>query len=99
MGLLEGRKAVVTGGAAGIGGGITRRMVAEGAHVVVNDIDEGLLDSVAKELGDAVTPVLGDIREKDTVARVAEAGADADVLVNNVGDYRPSARFLASDDA
>lgn len=98
MGLLEGRTAVVTGGAAGIGGGTTRRLVAEGARVIVNDVDEGLLDAIAKELGDAVTPVLGDIREKDTVARVADAGSAADILVNNVGDYRPAGRFLMSDE-
>lgn len=98
MSLLAGQTAVVTGGAAGIGGGITRRLVANGAHVVVNDIDGGLLDAIVKELGDAVTPVLGDIREKATVAAVAKAGASADVLVNNVGDYRPAGRFLKGDE-
>jgi 2-hydroxycyclohexanecarboxyl-CoA dehydrogenase len=97
--LLEGRTAVITGGAAGIGGGITRRFVAEGARVIVNDIDDGLLDGIVKELGDAVTPVAGDIREPETVGRVATAGAGADILVNNVGDYRPAGRFLVSDDA
>jgi len=96
--LLGGRTAVVTGGAAGIGGGITRRLVANGATVIVNDIDDGLLAAITKELGDAVTPVLGDIRERAIVAAVAEAAAEADILVNNVGDYRPAARFLNSDE-
>jgi len=96
--LLGGRTAVVTGGAAGIGGGITRRLVANGATVIVNDIDDGLLAAITKELGDAVTPVLGDIRERAIVATVAEAAAEADILVNNVGDYRPAARFLNSDE-
>ena len=99
MTLLAGRTAIVTGGAAGIGGGASRRLVAAGATVVVNDIDEGLLDALAKELGDAVVPVPGDIREAATVERVAAAAPTADVLVNNVGDYRPPGRFLKSDEA
>ena len=53
--LLAGRIAVVTGGAAGIGGGVSRRLAAEGAHVVVNDIDGELLtatvDSIVGEGG------------------------------------------------
>jgi NAD(P)-dependent dehydrogenase (short-subunit alcohol dehydrogenase family) len=99
MSLLGDRTAVVTGGAGGIGGGVSRRLAAEGATVVVNDIDEGLLDALVKELGAAVIPVPGDIRDKATVERVAAAGADADILVNNVGDFRPSGRFLKGDEA
>ena len=98
MGLLDGQLAVITGGAAGIGGGTARRLVAEGAHVIVNDIDGALLEAMVKELGDAITPVLGDVRDLDTIERIAEAGIGADVLVNNVGDFRPSGRFLLSDE-
>ena len=98
MGILEGKTAIVTGGAAGIGGGISRRFADEGATVVVNDIDAGLLDVLVKEHGDAIVPVLGDIRERSTVALVAEAGAGAEILVNNAGDYRPHGRFLTSDE-
>jgi NAD(P)-dependent dehydrogenase (short-subunit alcohol dehydrogenase family) len=99
MSVLAGKTAIVTGGAGGIGAGVTRRLVAEGATVVVNDIDESLLDAIGNELGDAVVPFPGDIRQAVTVEGVAAAAPDVDVLVNNVGDYRPAGRFLKSDEA
>jgi 2-hydroxycyclohexanecarboxyl-CoA dehydrogenase len=101
---LEGRVAVVTGGAGGIGGAITRRFAESGAAVVVNDIDGDRLSSIAGACdasGGAIIGVPGDIRDPATVERVATtaegvAGGRIDVLVNNVGDYRPHARFLDS---
>lgn len=101
-GLLEGDVAVVTGGGGGIGGGVTRRLAAEGATVVVNDVSPDLLDAVVADVPTAV-PVPGDIREPATVEALARAafGVDrgrVDVLVNNVGDYRPSGRFLTTGD-
>ncbi len=103
-GRLAGKVAVVTGGAGGIGEGITRRFSADGARVVVNDIDRDRLRSVAESCtasGGEVVPVPGDIRLSETVEEVAgraESVADGriDVLVNNVGDYRPYGRFLES---
>ena len=65
--LLDGRIAVITGGAGGIGGGVTRRLAAEGATVVVNDIDDGLLDTMVAAIEDGggrIVPVLGDIRDQ-----------------------------------
>jgi NAD(P)-dependent dehydrogenase (short-subunit alcohol dehydrogenase family) len=102
--LLDGKIAVVTGGAAGIGGGVTRRLAAEGAVVVVKDIDRDLLDAtvaaVERDGGRAVA-VVGDIREPDAVAELADAARAVDdgridVLVNNVGDYRPNGIFFAT---
>lgn len=97
---LTGRVAVVTGGAAGIGGGVTRALAAAGATVVVNDVDDASLGTIAAEIGAPAVPVRGDIRDPATVARVVEAARDhgrIDVLVNNVGDYRPYAKgFLES---
>ena len=101
-GLLAGRIAVITGGAGGIGGGVTRRFSAEGATVVVNDIDAELLDAMVAHVtseGGHIFPVLGDIREATTVASLAEIASQVDngrvdIVVNNVGDYRPTGRFL-----
>jgi NAD(P)-dependent dehydrogenase (short-subunit alcohol dehydrogenase family) len=107
VGLLDGRIAVVTGAAAGIGGGISRRFSEEGAHLVANDIDAGLLAATVREIegsGGAVTPVVGDIRQTATVEGLVDAVAALDdgridVLVNNVGDYRPNGRFLKVEEA
>src|SRR4051812_11157720 len=95
---LDGRVAVVTGGAGGIGAGVTRALARAGATVLVNDIDAGRLDSIADEIT-SVIPVLGDIRDRETVTAMRDRALTAregrvDVLVNNVGDYRPNGRFV-----
>jgi NAD(P)-dependent dehydrogenase (short-subunit alcohol dehydrogenase family) len=102
--LVRGKVAVVTGGGAGIGGGVSRRLAGEGATVVINDIDEELLTGTVADIrssGGDGRGVPGDIRQPATVdelARVASGvdGGRIDILVNNVGDYRPSGRFLAT---
>ena len=99
---LDGRITVVTGGGAGIGGAISRRMAAVGATVVVNDIEPDHLSSTVADIersGGHAVPVPGDIRDASVVARLTEVALAiddrrVDVLVNNVGDYRPNGRFL-----
>jgi NAD(P)-dependent dehydrogenase (short-subunit alcohol dehydrogenase family) len=101
-GLLAGKVAVISGGGAGIGGAISRRLASEGAVVVVNDIDRALLDAAVADVedeGGTAVGVPGDIRSEDVVHALAAAALDVadgriDVLVNNVGDYRPAGRFL-----
>ena len=97
--------AVVTGGALGIGGGISRRLASAGAHVVLADINARAASATRDEIiaaGGDCTVVAGDIRDPDTVAAVTEtalsvADSRIDILVNNVGDFRPAARtFLHS---
>ena len=80
---LEGRKALVTGGAGGIGAAIAARLAAEGAEVWVGDIDVDGAERVAAEVaGHAVSL---DVTEVESArAAVAEAGT-LDVLVNNAG--------------
>ena len=102
---LAGRVAIVTGGGAGIGGGVSRTLAAAGALVVVNDIvpehAEATRADIAKSGGEAVS-VVGDIRSASLVLELRDialaAGNGAiDILVNNVGDYRPaSGHFLKS---
>jgi NAD(P)-dependent dehydrogenase (short-subunit alcohol dehydrogenase family) len=92
---LAGKTAIVTGGAAGIGGGISRAFTDAGATVVCLDIDE----NASAELPDGVVSIVGDVREPEAVERVCQAAMAAgdgriDVLVNNVGDYRPPGRFV-----
>jgi len=101
-GLLVDKVAVVTGGGGGIGRAIALRLSSEGAKVVLNDNDTDRLGAAVRDIeaaGGEALPVLGDITSPDIVddlARVALGVADGrvDVLVNNVGDYRPAGRFL-----
>lgn len=75
-GRLAGRVALVTGGASGIGLATARRFVADGARVVVGDIDETALGAVADELGEAVVTVRCDVTDEDDVARLADAAVE-----------------------
>jgi len=89
--LLAGRTAVVTGGAGGIGAAISRRFAAEGAAVVVVDIDEArtleTIDAITADGGTA-SGVLADVTDVDGIAAVVdECDGGAEVLVNNVGHY------------
>jgi 2-hydroxycyclohexanecarboxyl-CoA dehydrogenase len=104
---LADRTAIVTGGAAGIGGGITRLFAAAGATVVCLDLDETTLAALptgTEPSGGSVIPVLGDVRDPAAVALVIETARDAaggqiEALVNNVGDYRPPGRFVTTTEA
>jgi 2-hydroxycyclohexanecarboxyl-CoA dehydrogenase len=80
---LEGRSALVTGGASGIGAAIARRLAAEGARVVIGDIDEAGAGEVAAEIGaDAVRL---DVTDLESATAIAGTEGPFDVLVNNAG--------------
>jgi NAD(P)-dependent dehydrogenase (short-subunit alcohol dehydrogenase family) len=70
-GRLDGKTAIVTGGASGFGAGIARRFAAEGARVMVADIDPILAEEIAAQIGGLVQVV--DVASNDSVAALAEA--------------------------
>src|SRR5690242_950721 len=94
---LEGRVAIVSGGARGIGAAHVRALIGEGAHVVIGDVlaDEGT--SLAQQLGERARFVKLDVTsEADWAAAVAAADQDdwspgpVTILINNAGIMDPS---------
>jgi NAD(P)-dependent dehydrogenase (short-subunit alcohol dehydrogenase family) len=80
---LAGKVCVVTGGASGIGHAIASRFHAEGAVVILTDIDEAAGDAAAAAIGCRFLPL--DVREEAHWQRLAAAVPVADVVVNNAG--------------
>jgi 2-hydroxycyclohexanecarboxyl-CoA dehydrogenase len=85
---LKGKRALVTGGAGGIGAAIAALFVAEGAQVILTDRDPAALSAACAQLGSPhILPVTCDIANEDDVRRLADsiraAGDALDVLVNN----------------
>ena len=86
---LEGKVALVTGAAKGIGEAISRRFVKEGAKVTLADIDDEGGQALADELGDSAHYVSLDVAEMDqwdaAVADTVDRFGGLDILVNNAG--------------
>jgi len=89
MGMLEAKTAIVTGGARGIGLAIAKRYVAEGARVVIADIDESTGKAAVAALGAAARFVRTDVGAagdaRNVIAEALGFAGDIDILVNNAG--------------
>ncbi|HHW33564.1 MAG TPA: SDR family oxidoreductase [Paracoccus solventivorans] len=82
---LQGRRAVVTGGAQGIGLAIARRFVASGAEVVIWDRQQDQAAQAAAALGPAASARALDLTDDAAVAKAAAEAGAVDILVNNAG--------------
>ncbi|OBK74377.1 3-hydroxybutyrate dehydrogenase [Mycobacterium sp. 1274761.0] len=80
MTALDGRSAVVTGGASGIGAACARELAARGATVTVADLDDVGAESVADEIGGKAWAL-----DLSDVGSLEQLELDADILVNNAG--------------
>jgi 3-oxoacyl-[acyl-carrier protein] reductase len=94
MARLSGKTAIVTGGASGFGAGIVRKFVAEGARVMIADINGNAAEALAKELGAIAQQV--DVSKDASVNEMAGTAiarfGRLDILVNNAGvSHMPAA--------
>jgi len=100
---LKNKIAIVTGGASGFGAGIVRKFIAEGAKVVIADINNSLAEKLAKELGEEAISAEVDVSDNISVKRLVESTISKfetiDILVNNAGiGHQPQALDKLSED-
>lgn len=82
---LKGRRAVITGGAQGIGFATAARFLASGAEVLLWDVNGDALAKAVTELGAGASGVTLDLTDEAAVSAAAKAAGAVDILVNNAG--------------
>jgi 3-oxoacyl-[acyl-carrier protein] reductase len=91
---LEGKRAIVTGAANGLGFAIAKRLAASGAHVVLWDRDEVAVMRAAKEIGGLARPMTVDVVDpaaiETSVLEAVQQNGGIDILVNNAGISGPN---------
>ena len=89
VGRLEGKVAVITGGASGIGEGAARKFVAEGARCVIADLQLELAQDVAADLGNGCVAIGTDVAIEDQVSAAVDLAVETfgqlDIMFNNAG--------------
>lgn len=99
---LDGKTAVITGGASGIGEGCVRSFVAEGGRVVIADLNEARGNALADELGDRVLFCRTDVAKEPDFAEAIERALTRwqrlDTVINNAGVVWPAVPVQATSD-
>ncbi|MGI8440411.1 MAG: SDR family NAD(P)-dependent oxidoreductase [Thermoleophilaceae bacterium] len=89
MGVLDGKAAIVTGSARGIGRATAEILAEHGARVLINDLDGDLAEQTAAEIAGETTTFVGDLTREGMpdrlVAHAVEAFGQIDIIVNNAG--------------
>ena len=96
---LTGKTALVTGGTAGIGLAIAKRLAAEGANVVVPGRSRAKVDAALTEIGGSSRGLVADVATAEGAEALIAAEPDVDILVNNLGIYesKPYAEITDED--
>jgi 3-oxoacyl-[acyl-carrier protein] reductase len=89
MGVLDGKAAIVTGSARGIGRATAELLVAHGAQVVINDLDGDVAQQASSEIDGETAVFAGDLTKPgvpdELVQKAVDAFGKVDILVNNAG--------------
>ncbi len=89
MGLLDGKSAIITGSARGIGRATAELFCSEGAKVLINDLDGDVAEEASKEIDGETAVFAGDLTKEGACDDLVKAAIDAfgqvDILVNNAG--------------
>jgi 3-oxoacyl-[acyl-carrier protein] reductase len=89
MGLLDGKSAIITGSARGIGRATAELFIGEGARVLINDIDGDVAEQAAGEIEGETAVFAGDLTKPgvpdELVAKANDAFGEVDIVVNNAG--------------
>ena len=100
---LQGKTAIVTGGASGFGAGIVRKFVTEGAQVMIADLNTAMAEELRQEMGAHAIVATVNVADGASVAAMTAQACDAwghiDILVNNAGiTHLPAPMETISDD-
>jgi 3-oxoacyl-[acyl-carrier protein] reductase len=100
---LRGKSIVITGGGSGFGAAMAKRFAAEGAKVLVADINGGAAESVAKSIGSAALPCTADVADRDSHQAMIDKAigefGGIDCVVNNAGVTHRNQPLLDVDEA
>ncbi len=102
MGLLDGKNAIVTGSARGIGRATAEMFAANGAQVLINDLDGDVAEQTSTEIDGPTAVFAGDLTREGVADDLVRAGIDAfgsiDIVVNNAGYTWDGMAHKMSDD-
>jgi 3-oxoacyl-[acyl-carrier protein] reductase len=102
MGVLDGKAAIVTGSARGIGRATAELLAEQGARVLINDLDADVAEQAASEIGGETTVFGGDLTKENVPGELIQKAVDEfgqiDIIVNNAGYTRDGVAHKMTDD-
>jgi 3-oxoacyl-[acyl-carrier protein] reductase len=102
MGVLDGKAAIVTGSARGIGRATAELLAQQGARVLINDLDEDVAEQAASEISGETTVFGGDLTKEGVPDQLIQKAVDEfgqiDIIVNNAGYTRDGVAHKMTDD-
>src|SRR5919199_3536139 len=102
MGVLDGKAAIVTGSARGIGRATAELLAEQGARVLINDLDADVAEQAASEISGETTVFGGDLTKEGVPDQLVQKAVDEfgqiDIIVNNAGYTRDGVAHKMTDD-